>query len=685
MIQQIKKLWKTKNRPARSDLDILLSALSESQTLPERLEWLVRLLEWIRYEGAQDSHLEKDTGKIPSTRIRFLLMVLERNPPWKKEVAKLLRQIVRHISAVELFCETGMAKEYGFLGEFSDRLVQKFLPQSALDRDLTSLFIAMFPDDNDFLWIESIDAASFQKIVELFSFEEGEEEAGWNRLVPNIEDSLAYLVIQCRAVGLAPQILKRLEHTHFRESPFYHLTASLENFLQAFHSGDRFAFSLQASQFQQVVNRCEKEIAGVNKHLEEYGVSINIVYHLARLEAYLKRIDSLIHCLSLEKVEHHQVLLFLSTLVQDNQEMHSLRTLLSQNISLLARKLVERSAETGEHYITRTKEEYRHMLQAAGGGGLITALTVYVKAFILSLHMAGFVQGAFASLNYAVSFVAIHLCGFTLGTKQPAMTGPVLAEKLREAWTENGMENLVNEIAHLIRSQVASVFGNVFSVVPAVLVMDMIVHAVFGWHLAGEATAHHAIEAADIFGPTLLYAAFTGVLLWASSIMAGWSDNWFALRGLRKALAYNPRLNKAFGRAGARGIARFFEKNMSGLVGNASLGVLMGLVPEILTFMGLFLEVRHVTLSSGSLAAAVPVLGWDLVREPIFWRGVAGIFFIGFLNVSVSFSLALWVAARATEVPWVQKKAIWKALWRRFCRSPWSFFFPVGKTVHEAH
>ena len=39
--------------------------------------------------------------------------------------------------------------------------------------------------------------------------------------------------------------------------------------------------------------------------------------------------------------------------------------------SLLARKVAERSAETGEHYITRDRAEYRAMLRAAAGGGAV--------------------------------------------------------------------------------------------------------------------------------------------------------------------------------------------------------------------------------------------------------------------------------------------------------------------------
>jgi site-specific recombinase len=46
--------------------------------------------------------------------------------------------------------------------------------------------------------------------------------------------------------------------------------------------------------------------------------------------------------------------------------------------------------------------------------------------------------------------------------------------------------------------------------------------------------------------------------------------------------------------------ARIIEDNVAALGGNVSLGILLGMEPVIATFFGLPLEVRHVTLSTGS-------------------------------------------------------------------------------------
>ena len=52
---------------------------------------------------------------------------------------------------------------------------------------------------------------------------------------------------------------------------------------------------------------------------------------------------------------------------------------------------------------------------------------------------------------------------------------------------------------------------------------------------------------------------------------------------------------------------------------------MLGLVPPIAAFFALPLDVRHVTLASGQLAAAVGALGLGTLLSAAFWWCVAGI------------------------------------------------------------
>jgi site-specific recombinase len=122
--------------------------------------------------------------------------------------------------------------------------------------------------------------------------------------------------------------------------------------------------------------------------------------------------------------------------------------------------------------------------------------------------------------------------------------------------------------------------------------------------------------------------------------------------------------------------ADFLSREIAGLTANISLGLMLGLVPGFFAFAGLPIEVRHVTLSSGQLAASIVALGWGVALTAPFWLAVAGIAVIGALNVGVSFAFALNVAIGARESPGVGRGAIYRAIAGRMASDPRSFLFP---------
>jgi site-specific recombinase len=104
---------------------------------------------------------------------------------------------------------------------------------------------------------------------------------------------------------------------------------------------------------------------------------------------------------------------------------------------------------------------------------------------------------------------------------------------------------------------------------------------------------------------------------------------------------------------------------------------MLGLVPAFAVFFGLGLEVRHVTLSSGQLAAAAASLGPDLLSQSAFWWCVAGIALTGVLNVGVSFYLAFLLALKAHNVSGVDRGRIYRAIRQRARTRLMSFLWPL--------
>ena len=114
---------------------------------------------------------------------------------------------------------------------------------------------------------------------------------------------------------------------------------------------------------------------------------------------------------------------------------------------------------------------------------------------------------------------------------------------------------------------------------------------------------------------------------------------------------------------------------------------MLDLVPALGSFFGLPVEVRHVTLAMGQLAAALGALGPELLRDPAFWRCLAAIPLIGALNLGVSFTLAFRVALASRALRVRERGRIYRAIRSRFTRAPLSFFWPPadGPQIGRAH
>jgi len=109
------------------------------------------------------------------------------------------------------------------------------------------------------------------------------------------------------------------------------------------------------------------------------------------------------------------------------------------------------------------------------------------------------------------------------------------------------------------------------------------------------------------------------------------------------------------------------------------------MTPTMGKFFGLPLDIRHVTLSTGTLTLAGCALGPSAVSEPEFLWAMLGIAIIGVLNFGVSFALALGVALRAREVSNAEGLGLLWAVFKWWLRHPFQFLYPPKgePSVHE--
>jgi site-specific recombinase len=651
------------------DLTALINAVDASAGQAERHLWLVRALEWLRHAPTTPSDAERTTP-LPAVRLRLLLTQLERQPELRARVQAMLQASWREIDAAALFADFGFGQRQSLGSEIQQRLLQRVLPGTPETADLAALFLLLFrPEDAD--WIGALDLPTLQRLAELMA----PAETPWRH---TLLDAVTILVSAVHAAGHAPALRQRMDRTLVAHDPFRQLAGTADSLRRAVLDGRHDEALQLTTLLRALLDACRQAAASVAGHLEEFGVSVDIVFEMQQLRARTLRIEALLDCViaPMPLTDLRRVVV---DLVHVIGERRGLGPLLARHYALLARLVAERSAETGEHYITRDRGEYRAMLHSAAGGGAVIAGTTFLKFAVAALGMTVFWTGFWSGVNYAASFVLVMLLHWTVATKQPAMTAPALAASLPSVsgdLTDEGIEAFVDRVAQLIRSQMAGIVGNLVVCGPLVLALQLLSIWVFDAPLVGEKAADYVLHGLTLLGPTALFAAFTGVLLFASSLIAGWAENWFVFHRLDSALAWNPRIVATLGAPRARRWAAWWRANISGLAANISLGMMLGLVPALFAVIGLPVEVRHVTLGIGQLGAAVGALGWEVFGRAAFWWCVAGIAVTGLLNVGVSFALAMRVAVMSRGVRLKERDRVRTALWRRLRQQPMSFLRP---------
>lgn len=660
-----------------------LDTLDPDAPLALRHLWLIEALRWVRGDEAD--------VQASVSRVRLFLDTVQADPALQARWRRWWSHFVGTVDLTPLLADHGFAPRTAFLSEFGNRLRKKVLPGTPETTDMAELFDLLLSARFDVRWLKALDSETLKRLRAVLIAAPAESDGAaaapdspagfWQSA---LMDALIFCVSQISATGFASEIRSRMSPEAQAQRPFHELPADFEALRQAVNAhGARSPEAIAAADALRLqLDACRHAAYTVYSHLEEHGVSVGIVFRLRQLRERIVRVKELLDCLQSDQPERATAAL-LADLAQVGIDNRSVRSLIASSSHLTAAKVAERSAESGEHYITRNAAEYRAMLRKAAGGGAVVGLTVWVKFLMVGLGLTAFWGGFANGVNYATSFVVIMLLHLTLATKQPAVTAPAMVAKLRDIKAPGAVRRFVDEVANLFRSQIASIVGNIGLVIPVVVLISLGMHFATGEAMIDATKARQVLKDISLLGPLVLFAAFTGVLLFASSIIAGWVENWYVFHNLDSAMQHNPRFTAVLGRERAARWAGFMRRNISGLAANISLGFMLGLVPAFMAFFGIGLDVRHVTLSAGQVAAAVVALGWTVFKEPAFWWAVAGVLAIGPINLGVSFYLAFRLALQAQGVSEVNRQLIRAAIKRRIRAAPLSFLVPPRNDRHE--
>ena len=653
------------------DLPALLAELDPHAELAERHLWLIHVLHWMRSAAP--------SIEVAMAKAESFVAAFEADEALRLRLQLWWQRFSDTVDITTLLADFGFAPRTAMVTELTERLRLKLLPGTPETIDAAELFSIALPHEFDARWLTALPEPLLQRLAALLVPEEAQQGIGFWRHA--LLGAITYCAGQILANGFSPELRLRMSEEAREEQPFHALIHDVESFRIEFVHGVRTPERLEQAEqrLRERLDACRAAIGTVYQHFAAEGISVGLVFRLRQVRTRIVRVRQLLACLTSEHPEQEAARL-LAGFVSVGRDRRSLRNLWATNSSLLAAKVTERSAETGEHYISHNRSEYLQMVRRAAGGGLLMSVTTLLKFGLAALAFSAFWGGFWAGVNYSISFVLIQLLHWTVATKQPAMTAPAMAAKLKDMQSSEDathtLEAFVDEVANLVRTQVAAILGNVLVVFPAALILSLLWWQMFGATPLDAAHAQSTLDSLHVLGPSALFAAYTGVLLFASSLIAGWVENWFVLRRLDSAIRYNPRFTRWLGKGRAKRWGDFWRANISGFAANISLGMMLGLTPAIAAFFGLGLEVRHVTLSSGQLGVASATFGLGVLALPAFWWALALLPLNGALNVIVSFYLAFRMALRAHNINGVERSRIYAAIRQRLRSKPSSFFLP---------
>lgn len=692
-----------------------ITALVEAPQLRERIDALERLGRFVmKVDGAMPLPGSATTpastpaaaAALPAElrRVAAFVGVLEAAPGLGAAVRAALAAIVGEAAGLGLLAETGLPNDRGLFNETADRILRRLLPVPRDDHELSRLLLRLFPTERELRWLEGLPPDLFMRLGEVLGAGDGGGDngglgggamtgprspatsaagagtgPGLAPLALATGEAFALLNARVSALGLTEEMRGRGSGGPVQGSPFFQLPRAGDLVLAHLEQpGPR----LQAERvWREVATRCRRETEVVLAHLEDKGISVDVVYGLEVIEQALHRLEHLLAVLVAQAGPERLAATYrlLLVLVRARLSDRSLRELFRGNARLLSRKIIDRAGQTGEHYVAHTRRQYVGLLLGAAGGGVLTTLTASGKLGISGAAFPPFVEGFLSGLLYAVSFIFIQLFGFTLATKQPSMTAAHLASVIGQTSGPNRLTEVASYTARIARSQIAAAIGNVTFVSLGAFGLDQFWRWRTGHAFLADAKADYVLGSFHPGGSgTIWYAILTGFILWVSSLVAGWIENFAVYRRVPQGIAEHG-LGRFIGARAMAAVSRFFARNISGYGGSVALGFMLGMTPILGKFFGLPLDVRHVTLSAGSLVLAALAKGQAILSAPALWWACAGIAVIFVFNLSTSFLLALGVALRARDVPPADRWALMRALLGRALRHPGEFLLPPRK------
>jgi len=582
--------------------------------------------------------------------------------------------------------ESDILSENGFYPEFKKRLLNKILPPADNENTVSFLVDAVsIKTKRDLKYLKNIPHEDLDELFHLL----GVENFIKNKTVKN-ELMLSMNILSWRSIGIALDVdVVRMapEYKNF-DNPFVALQSELNILLGEFKTNPDTELSSNSETYRQIriyIGQCLEFVNIAFKNAHKYGISNKTNQSLLKIRQQLERINFILNLLVIDTYEDYfkkSRLLFLSILSFKSRK-NNISELLSDSTRLISHLITTHTSEVGTHYITSSKKDYYKMFRKAAGGGVIVGILCVLKLLYSYKHGSDFSHAMMYSFNYAMGFIMIYLLNFTLATKQPAMTASTMARLLSN---ENKDEKNYLEFAHLVskmvRSQFIAFVGNVLLCFPISWLIVYGLDVLFAQNLAEAKASKLLLDLDPINSKAIFHACIAGFFLFISGIIAGNINNTGIFYHISKRIEKSPFINYFFGEKIALKLSNYYSRNWGGIASNFWFGIFMGITAPIGIFLGLDLDIRHITFAAGNLALGLYGKGFDVSLQT-FLLLFFTVFLIGFFNFIVSFGLSMSLAFRSRKVNIKEIKMIIYEIFKYFRRNPMMFFYPIPSDLDQ--
>ena len=583
--------------------------------------------------------------------------------------------------------ESNILTENSFFPELKKRVLNAVLPPISNENSIGYIVdnVSVIPSV-DLKYFKQIPQEELDKFFELLGISDYITK-------PSVRRSLLYSanVLAWRVIGNAMdmEVLRMVPEYQNLGNPFLALQNELDTLISEFKQNQNFQLHSKDELTKQLKiywKQCEEFVDTAFKNSSAYGISGRTNQSLLKIRQQLNRMKEVLMLLVIDEekdILHNSQKLFLNILEYKSHK-NNVKELADDSTRLLSHLITNHTAETGSHYIASGKKAYVNMFWKASGGGVIVGALCVLKMMYSYSPGSEFMHAILYSFNYAMGFIMIYLMHYTLATKQPAMTAATMAKAL--SLGENSEKNYLafaSVVSKLFRTQFIAFIGNVLWSFPVALVLIYGLDVLFNQNFAVDKADKFLKELNPFESKAILHASLAGFYLFISGIIAGNASNNSVFYQMPERIAKNPMINRIFGNKFANGLSNFYAKNWAGITSNFWFGVCLGTTGPIGKFLGIDIDIRHITFSSGNLALGLYGKGFDVVAST-FWIAFITVFIIGFFNFIVSFGLSIVLALRSRKVYFSEFIRISKVTFRYFMENPLRFFIPLKSNLDSS-